>query len=180
MGQQNMQTAVFGGGCFWCGEAVFQRLQGVENVTAGYAGGTAKSPTYEQVSAEQTGHAEAIKIEYNPEIISYDTLLSVFFSTHDPTTLNRQGNDVGEQYRSAILYATEEQRQEAEQFIQKLEEDKAFQNSIVTELAPLQDFYEAEDYHQNYYNKNKQAPYCQLVIDPKIQKLQQKYSHLLR
>jgi len=165
MEQQTKEIAVFGGGCFWCGEALFQRLRGVQSVTSGYSG---------------EPRAEVIKLEYNPEVISYDTLLSVFFSTHDPTTLNRQGADVGEQYRSAIFYATDQQRKEAEQFIKKLTEDKVFKNPIVTEIKPLDNFNQAEEYHQEYYNRNKNAPYCQLVIDPKIQKLQQKYIHLLK
>jgi len=160
------EIAVFGGGCFWCGEAVFERLRGIEKVTSGYA-----------------EHAEVIRVEYDPKVISYEQLLSVFFSTHDPTTLNRQGNDVGTQYRSAIFYASEEQKQKAERFIQKLQEENppaGGENPIVTEVAPLGNFYEAESYHQQYYENNKQAPYCQLVIDPKIQKLQKQYSHLLK
>jgi len=174
------QTAIFGGGCFWCGEAVFQRLKGVHGVTSGYAGGTMENPTYQQVSSGATGHAEVIRVEYNPSEISYDTLLSVFFSTHDPTTLNRQGADIGEQYRSAIFYTTEEQRQETEQFIQKLAQDKTFKDPIVTELRPLGVFYQADASHQDYYNRNKDVLYCQAVIDPKIQKLQAKYAHLLK
>jgi len=180
MEQQNTQIAVFGGGCFWCGEAVFQRLKGVHGVTSGYAGGDMENPTYQQVSGGQSGHAEVIRVEYNPSEISYDTLLSVFFSTHDPTTLNRQGADIGEQYRSAIFYTTEEQRQETEQFIQKLAQDKTFKDPIVTGLRPLGTFYQADASHQDYYNRNKDAPYCQAVIEPKIQKLQTKYAHLLR
>ena len=153
------EIAVFGGGCFWCGEAVFTRLRGVEKVTSGYA-----------------EHAEVIRIEYNSNIITFEQLLSVFFSTHDPTTLNRQGSDVGTQYRSAIFYASKEQKQKAERFIQKLEA----QNPIVTELSPLKNFYEAESYHQKYYENNTQAPYCQLVINPKLEKLQKHYAHLLK
>ena len=175
-----MEVAVFGGGCFWCGEAVFQRLQGVQSVLSGYTGGSMGNPTYQQVSGGQTGHAEVIRVEYDPAQISYDTLLSVFFSTHDPTTLNRQGNDTGEQYRSAIFYTTEEQRQKVEQYMQKLAQDKVFKYPIVTELKPMSMFYEADASHQNYYNRNKDAPYCQMVIDPKIQKLQAKYAHLLK
>jgi len=174
------EIAVFGGGCFWCGEALFKRLRGVKSVIAGYAGGTIKNPTYEQVSGGQAGHAEVIKIEYDPSTISYGILLSVFFSTHDPTTVNRQGNDVGPQYRSAIFYTTERQREKAEKFIQKITGDKVFSNPIITEITPLDVFYEAEAYHQEYYDRNKDAPYCQMVIDPKIQKLQQKYAHLLK
>lgn len=178
-----IEIAVFGGGCFWCGEAVFVRLRGVEKVTSGYAGGatdSGKPPTYEQVCGGNTGFVEAIQIEYNSTVITFEQLLSVFFSTHDPTTLNRQGNDMGAQYRSAIFYATPQQKQAAEKFIQKLQEEKTYEKSIVTELNPLKNFYEAESYHQQYYENNKQALYCQLVIDPKIQKLQKQYSHLLK
>lgn len=163
MEKSKLQSAVFGGGCFWCGEALFERLRGVESVTSGYADGV-----------------EVIRVEYDPTIIAYDTLLSVFFSTHDPTTLNRQGNDVGPQYRSAIFYADEEQKKEAAKFIQKLQKQRVFENPIVTELKPLENFYEAEAYHQEYYQNNKEAPYCKVVIDPKIQKLQVKYAHLLK
>jgi peptide-methionine (S)-S-oxide reductase len=157
------EIAIFGGGCFWCGEAIFTRLQGVESVTSGYAGG-----------------AEVIRVEYDASVISYDTLLSVFFSTHDPTTLNRQGNDIGPQYRSAIFYMNEQQKEEAEKFIKKLEDDSVFKDPIVTEVSPLTDFSKAEESHQKYYERNKQAPYCQLVINPKIQKLQEKYAHFLK
>ena len=174
------EIAVFGGGCFWCGEAVFTRLHGVEKVTSGYTGGTKENPTYEQVCGGQTGHVEVIRVEYDPVVISYEVLLSVFISTHDPTTINRQGNDVGTQYRSAIFYVIPEQKQKAERFIQKLQEEKVYKDAIVTELAPLTNFYAAESYHQQYYENNKQAPYCQLVIDPKIQKLQKQYAHLLK
>jgi len=174
------EIAVFGGGCFWCGEAVFERLQGVKKATSGYTGGTKENPTYEQVCGGQTGHVEIIRVEYDPAVVSYEVLLAVFFSTHDPTTLNRQGNDVGTQYRSAIFYATEEQKQKAERFIQKLQEEKVYENPIVTELSPLKNFYEAESYHQQYYENNKQASYCQLVINPKLEKLQKQYSHLLK
>jgi len=180
------EIAVFGGGCFWCGEAVFSRLRGVEKVTSGYAGPSTRSarsgqvPTYEEVSTGNTGYVEVIRVEYISNIITFEQLLSVFFSTHDPTTLNRQGNDVGTQYRSAIFYTTPEQKQSAERFIQKLQEEKVYKDAIVTELAPLTNFYAAESYHQQYYENNKQAPYCQLVIDPKIQKLQKQYAHLLK
>ncbi|HZX49759.1 MAG TPA: peptide-methionine (S)-S-oxide reductase MsrA [Candidatus Paceibacterota bacterium] len=180
MASVQFQTAVFGGGCFWCGEAVFQRLKGVQSVTSGYAGGSMENPSYQQVSSGQTGHAEVVKVEYNPAVLSYDTLLSVFFATHDPTTMNRQGSDIGPQYRSAIFYTSEEQKMEAEKFMQKLADDKVFKAPIVTELKPLEAFYEADASHKDYYNRNKEAPYCQVVIDPKIQKLQEKYAHLLK
>jgi len=174
------ETIVFGGGCFWCVEAVFQRLKGVVSVISGYTGGEMKSPNYYAVAGGSTGHAEVIRVEYDPEVISFDTLLSVFFAFHDPTTLNRQGNDVGTQYRSAIFYTTLEQKGEAEKFIQKLEEEKTFSNKIVTEVVPLDTFYEAEEYHKNYYDNNPDQPYCQFMIDPKIAKLRAKFSHLLK
>jgi peptide-methionine (S)-S-oxide reductase len=174
------EIAVFGGGCFWCGEAVFERLKGVEKVTSGYAGGTKENPTYEQVCGGQTGHVEVIRVEYDLAVVPYEVLLAVFFSTHDPTTMNRQGNDVGTQYRSAIFYTTPEQKQKAAMFIQKLQEERVYTDLIVTELTPLANFYEAESYHQQYYENNKQAPYCQLVINPKLEKLQKQYSHLLK
>lgn len=171
------QIAVFGGGCFWCVEAVFGELKGVVSVLPGYAGGTTKNPTYEEVSTGKTGHAEAVKIEYNPDEISYDDLLTVFFATHDPTTLNRQGPDVGTQYRSIILYTTEDQKKAAEKFIKTLNESGP---KVVTEIKPLKDFYEAEDYHKRYYEKNKSAPYCQIVINPKLDKLKEKFHELLK
>jgi len=175
------QTAVFGGGCFWCTEAVFQRLRGVESVLPGYSGGHVANPSYEDVSNGTTGHAEATKIEFDPEQIKFSDLLNVFFATHDPTTLNRQGGDVGTQYRSSIFYMNEEQKQDAEQFIQGLETEGVFNKPIVTEIKLFDVFYEAEDYHQNYYNNNaSRNPYCSVVIDPKIAKLKQKFSHLLK
>jgi peptide-methionine (S)-S-oxide reductase len=162
------QTAVFGGGCFWCTEAVFGELKGILSVMPGYAGGTVKNPTYEHVSTGKTGHAEVIKIDYDPGKISYNDLLTVFFATHDPTTLNRQGADVGTQYRSAIFYTTESQEKEVEAFIKKLNDSGS---KVVTEVTPLDVFYEAEDYHKKYYLNNGSAPYCQIVINPKIEKL---------
>ncbi len=183
MQNQTLDAAVFGGGCFWCGEAVFSRLKGVEKVTSGYAGGSGssdKSPTYEQVCAGNTGYVEAIKIEFDPSVVSYEVLLSVFFSTHDPTTLNRQGNDLGTQYRSAIFYATEEQKKTAEEFMAQLQREGVYKDPIVTEISPLTNFYEAESYHQQYYENNKQVSYCQLVINPKLEKLQKQYAHLLK
>lgn len=175
---QNMhKIAVFGGGCFWCTEAVYSELKGVISVMPGYAGGTTPNPTYEQVCSGNTGHAEVIRIEYEPDKISYNDLLTVFFATHDPTTLNRQGGDVGTQYRSVILYTDETQKSEAEAFIKKLSEDG---EKVVTELKPLESFYEAEDYHRQYYLKNSSAPYCQLVINPKLEKLKEKFYALLK
>jgi peptide-methionine (S)-S-oxide reductase len=175
-----LKTAVFGGGCFWCTEAVFQRLQGVHSVTSGYSGGEMESPTYEQVSAGITGHAEAIKIEYDPEAIKYEDLLNVFFASHDPTTLNRQGNDVGTHYRSVIFYTDEEQREQAQKYIDKLSHDNTFKAPIVTEIKPVMKFFPAEGYHQNFYNNNGSYPYCSVVIDPKIAKLREKFAHLLK
>lgn len=172
------ELAIFGGGCFWCTEAIYQELKGVIAVKPGYAGGTTPNPTYEQVCTGKTGHAEAIQVEFNPEEVSYETLLTVFFGTHDPTTLNRQGGDTGTQYRSIILYTTPEQKTEAEAFIQAARKD--LDDPIVTEIKPLTKFYEAEDYHQNYYAKNVLQPYCQFVINPKLSKLKEKFSALLK
>ena len=172
------EIAIFGGGCFWCTEAIFQELQGVISVMPGYAGGTKPNPTYEEVCGGKTGHAEVTKIEYDPKKISYEDLLTVFFYTHDPTALNRQGADVGTQYRSAIFYANEQQKQQSTQFIQQLAADKAYDKPIVTEIRLLDKFYEAENYHQNYYQNNQNAPYCQLVIAPKLEKFRLKFENL--
>lgn len=178
------RTAIFAGGCFWCAEAIFNNLKGVVAVTPGYTGGPAmnarQAPTYEEVCTGKTGHAEAIKIEFNPEEIKYPDLLNVFFATHDPTTLNQQGNDVGTQYRSAIFYTSDEQRQEAEREVRELEAAKVFSSPILTELEPLDKFYEAEAYHKNYFARNPDQPYCQVVINPKIAKLRAKFAHLLK
>lgn len=174
------EIAVFGGGCFWCTEAVFEELEGVLSVTSGYAGGAMENPSYENVSSGRTGHAEVTRIEYDPAKISYQDLLTVFFYTHDPTTLNRQGADVGEQYRSMILYASETQKNLAESFIKELTVAKAYQNPIVTEVRPLEKFFEAEDYHQDYYKNNPDKPYCQVVIAPKVEKLRTRFKNLLR
>lgn len=177
----NQQMATFGGGCFWCTEAVFKRLKGVISVVSGYAGGNTsaggKNPNYEQVSTGATGHAEAIQITFDPEIISYDKLLAIFFATHDPTTRNQQGADIGTQYRSVIFYHTTEQKEQAE--AQKTAFDKAeeYSSPIVTEIVPYEAFYTAEEYHQNYYDQNPNAPYCQIVINPKIQKLLEKFNN---
>jgi len=173
------QTAVFAGGCFWCTEAVFERLRGVLAVMPGYCGGILPNPTYEAVCSGRTGHAEAVRIEFDPAQVSYRDLLTVFFATHDPTTLNRQGNDVGTQYRSAIFYTTEEQKRAAEAFIQELNAAREFPNPVVTELKPLEKFYEAEDYHREYYRRNSYQPYCQIVIAPKLSKLREKFQALL-
>ena len=173
-------VAVFGGGCFWCTEAVFDELRGVKSVVSGYAGGSTKNPTYEEVCGGRTGHAEVIKIEFDPGEIAFKDLLTVFFASHDPTTLNRQGNDVGTQYRSAIFYATEEQKREAEAFIKELIDSKSFGKPVVTTLEPLGEFYEAEDYHQKYYANNPYQPYCQYMIPPKLNKLHKQFGALLK
>lgn len=165
------QTAVFGGGCFWCTEAIFQGLRGVTSVMPGYAGGEIENPTYEQVSSGSTGHAEVIKIEFDPQAISFADLLDVFFALHDPTTKNRQGDDVGSQYRSAIFFTTPEQEKAAKEIIKK---------DYVTEVKPLDKFYQAEQYHHNYYNQNMGKPYCQVVISPKLAKLRQKFGKLVK
>ncbi len=168
------EHAIFGGGCFWCTEAFFQRLKGVKAVMPGYAGGSTPSPSYEQVCTGRTGHAEVIKIEFDPAVISYEDLLEVFFATHDPTTKDRQGNDRGTQYRSIILYASEGQKVAAEEAIAKFTPD--FPAPIVTEIKPLAEFYPAEDYHKNYYNENGAQPYCSFVISPKLAKFQKKFA----
>ena len=161
-----MEIATLGGGCFWCTEALFKRLKGVNSVMSGYAGGDLENPSYGKVSMGSTGHAETIQIEFDPAIISYAKILEVFWATHDPTTLNRQGADVGTQYRSVIFYHNDKQKEIAEKFKQP---------SFVTQIIPFDKFYKAEDYHQNYYDRNKEAPYCQIVINPKIQKLLEEF-----
>lgn len=178
--ENKLATAVFGGGCFWCTEAIFTRLKGVESVTSGYAGGHVPNPTYEQVSMGNTGHAEAIRIEFDPSVIQYNDLLNVFFALHDPTTLNRQGADVGEQYRSAVFYTSLEQKQQAEEFIKQLEDGEIFPDQIVTEVTALDKFWPAESYHQRYYEQNRDQTYCQVVINPKIAKLRAKFAPLLK
>jgi len=175
---KNLETVTFSGGCFWCTEAIFKRIKGVESVTSGYSGGKIENPTYEQVYSGTTGHAEAIQIEFDPKIISYEKLLEVFFKLHDPTTLNRQGNDVGTQYRSAIFYHGEKQKTQAEKA--KLKMQKIYRGKIVTEIVPFSNFYKAENYHQNYFENNKNAPYCQVVIDPKIQKLYKDFKDITK
>jgi peptide-methionine (S)-S-oxide reductase len=177
---QQKEVAVFGGGCFWCTEAVFDELRGVTSVVSGYAGGGLKNPSYEQVCSGRTGHAEVIRIEFDPEQIAFRDLLTVFFATHDPTTLNRQGNDVGTQYRSAVFYGTEEQRREAENFIKELEDAATFGKPVVTTLEPLSDFYKAEGYHQKYYANNPYQPYCQVMIPPKLNKLNKQFAELVK
>lgn len=173
-----IETAVFGAGCFWCVEAVFQSLHGVSSVLPGYAGGHTENPTYEEVSDGNTGHAEVAKIEFNPEVIKFSDLLNVLFATHDPTTVNRQGNDIGDQYRSVIFFASDEQKKLAEEFIKNAQ--KEFDSPIVTQVLPLGKFYLAENYHRDYYKNNPGNPYCQLVITPKLAKFRKKFSELLK
>lgn len=172
-------TAIFAGGCFWCTEALLKGLKGVISAEPGYIGGQIENPTYDQVCNGNTGHAEAVKIEFDPSIITFGELLSVFFNTHDPTTLNRQGNDVGTQYRSAIFYTSEEQKKEADDLIKMLNESGAYDAKVVTEVTPATTFYVAEDYHKDYYERNKDKTYCQIIIAPKLAKLQEKYHELL-
>ena len=174
-----LETATFGSGCFWCTEAFFERLRGVESVVSGYSGGHVENPTYEQVCAGWTGHAEVIQVGYDPAAITYPELLEVFWKTHDPTTLNRQGNDTGTQYRSAIFFHSDEQRQQAEHFKQKLGESGAYRDPIVTEIVPFEKFYAAEKYHQNYYESNPTQGYCSFVIRPKMEKFQQAFADKL-
>ncbi|MCS7012408.1 MAG: peptide-methionine (S)-S-oxide reductase MsrA [Chloroherpetonaceae bacterium] len=179
----NGQTEVMtvGGGCFWCVEAVFQRVEGVLKVESGYAGGTVPNPTYQQVCTGTTGHAEVVQVTFDPKKISYKELLEIFFRTHDPTTPNRQGNDVGPQYRSIILYHSEAQRQIAEEVIRETNAAKIWRDPIVTEVVPFTVFYKAEAYHQNYYNQNRlRNPYCIFVIDPKVEKLRKEYKAKLK
>lgn len=171
-----METAIFGGGCFWCTEAIFQKLKGVQTVTSGYAGGTVQNPSYERVSMGTTGHAEVIKIEFDPTTISYEDLLDIFWHVHNPTTLNKQGNDVGTQYRSIILYTSEEQRRKAERSLSKMSESGEFNKPIVTEIKALDKFYDAETYHKNYFQNNTLQPYCQVIIAPKLAHFLEKYS----
>lgn len=176
-----MEIMTVGGGCFWCVEAVFQRIDGVLKVESGYAGGTVPNPTYEQVCTGTTGHAEVVQVTFDPKKISYKELLDIFFRIHDPTTPNRQGNDVGPQYRSIILYHNDEQRRIAEEVIRETNAAKIWRNPIVTEVVPYTVFYKAEAYHQNYYNQNRlRNPYCIFVIDPKVEKLQKEYKNKLK
>ena len=171
----NNEIATLGGGCFWCTEAVFSELRGVERIESGYAGGTTPDPTYEQVCSGKTGHAEVVQITFNPRVISYKELLEIFFTVHDPTTLNRQGADVGTQYRSIILYHNDEQKAVAEQAISEVNSSKIWNRPIVTQVKPLETFYKAEEYHQQYFKQNPRQTYCQLVISPKVAKLRQHY-----
>ncbi len=176
---KNLQTAIFGGGCFWCTEAIFQKLRGVKSVLPGYAGGDKENPTYYEVAGRNTGHAEVIQFEYDPNLISYRDLLEVFFATHDPTTLNQQGYDKGPEYRSIILYNSGEQKAEAEKIIAELNEAHAYENPIVTEIKQLDKFYPAEPEHVDFYQNNPNSPYCQVIINPKIKKFKEKFASLI-
>ena len=175
-----MEIATFGNGCFWCTEAVFQRLDGVEKVVSGYMGGSLKNPSYEQVCSGTTGHAEVLQITYDPARVSYSELLDVFWATHDPTTLNRQGNDVGTQYRSVIFYHKDEQKELAQKSKKELDEAGAFGDPIVTIIEPASEFYPAENYHQDYFNRNGQQPYCNYVVRPKVDKFQKVFKNKLK
>lgn len=175
-----LKTATFGTGCFWCTEAVFEQLHGVRDVVSGYIGGKVANPTYEQVCSGMTGHAEAVEITFDPTEISYAQLLEVFWKTHDPTTLNRQGNDVGTQYRSAVFYHDEEQKELAEHYKEKLNNEKAFRDPIVTEITAASQFYPAEKYHQDYYRANPTQGYCSLVIRPKLEKFEKAFGDKLQ
>ena len=173
-------TATFGTGCFWCTEAVFQELKGVLKATSGYTGGTVANPSYEEVCSGTTGHAEALQIVYDPSVITFDELLEVFWEAHDPTSLNKQGNDVGTQYRSAIFYHNDEQKQKAEHYKTELNKSGAYDKPIVTEITAFSKFYPAEDYHQNYYNTHGSQPYCYLVIRPKVEKFEKVFAKKLK
>jgi peptide-methionine (S)-S-oxide reductase len=177
---ESLQIATFGNGCFWCTEAIFQNVEGVEKVESGYMGGKVKNPSYKEVCTGTTGHAEVLQVSYDPAVITYDELLEVFWKTHDPTTLNRQGNDVGTQYRSVVFYHNDDQRKLAEEYKKKLTEEKVFDDPIVTEITPAAVFYKAEDYHQNYYNLNGSAPYCAYVIQPKVEKFKKVFKEKLK
>lgn len=172
--------ATFAGGCFWCTEAVFLQLKGVDQVVSGYIGGAVENPSYQQICTGTTGHAEAIQITFNPEEIVFETLLEIFFATHNPTTLNRQGADVGTQYRSEIFYHSENQKELSEKYMKQLEKERIFDSAIVTQLSPASIFYLAEQYHQNYYQRNQEQSYCHYVITPKMNKLTDTFTPLLK
>ena len=180
MNMPTTETAILGGGCFWCVEAAIKQLKGIETVRSGYMGGQVANPTYQQVCSGKTGHVEVAEIVFDPAIISYGDLLHVFFTLHDPTTLNRQGNDVGEQYRSVIFYLNEEQKKIANEVIAELIRDKVFRDPIVTSVEPASTFYVAEDYHQDYFANNSMQPYCMFVVSPKVQKIREKYAQRLK
>ena len=176
---KKLEVAVLAGGCFWCLEAVYDQVSGVTDVVSGYAGGQSSNPTYKQVCSGDTGHAEVVRVAFDPALISYEEILGIFFSIHDPTMLNRQGADVGTQYRSAIFYNSENQKTAAEAMIRQLAEEKVWGKPVVTEVTPLDVFYPAEDYHQDYFARNPYQGYCQFVVAPKVSKFKKKYAHLL-
>jgi peptide-methionine (S)-S-oxide reductase len=177
--KESFQVATFGGGCFWCTEAIFQKINGVIRIESGYSGGSVNNPSYQQVCTGTTGHAEVIQITFNPELISYEQLLEVFFLTHDPTTLNQQGADIGTQYRSVIFYHDNDQKRIATQTKQKMQDSGQWSNPIVTEISPLGNFYSAEDYHQDYFNRNQNQPYCLFTIAPKLAKTEKLFGELI-
>ena len=178
--ERQLEVATFGAGCFWCVEAVFQELRGVETVVSGYTGGAVENPTYEQICTGKTGHAEVCQITYDPTQVTFKEMLEVFWKTHDPTTLNRQGNDKGTQYRSAVFFHTPEQKEQAEQYKQRLDESGAFENPIVTKIEPLTKFYSAELYHQNYFRQNPNQSYCAFLIRPKMEKFRKAFAGKLK
>lgn len=180
MNASKTETATLGGGCFWCLEAVFEMVRGVQKVVPGYSGGHVRSPSYEQVCTGATGHAEVVQVTFDPEVLPYEGLLGLFFASHDPTTLDRQGADVGPQYRSVVFYHTQEQEETARRVIARLEEEKGWEDPIVTEVKPFADFFPAEEYHRGYYRKNPNAAYCAVVISPKVAKLRREYSSRLK
>lgn len=180
MNSEHLAKATFGEGCFWCAEAVFEEVKGVKSVVAGYAGGHVKNPTYEQVSSGTTGHAEVARITYDPSVVSYRELLEVFWHTHNPTTLNRQGADVGTQYRSVIFYHNEKQKETAEESLKKTEKSGLWDDPIVTKIVPLKNYSKAENYHQNYYKNHPNAGYCSIVIAPKLKKFRKEFAYLLK
>jgi peptide-methionine (S)-S-oxide reductase len=177
---KKMELATFGSGCFWCSEAIFEKVNGVESVVSGYSGGKVKNPTYKEVCTGNTGHAEVVQITYNPKIITFKDLLEIFWKMHDPTTLNRQGADIGTQYRSVIFYHTDKQKEIAETYKKKLNEANIYKNPVVTEISPFESFYKGEDYHQEYYENNKAQPYCSFVITPKLEKFKKVFKEKLK
>ena len=180
MSSNAIELATIGGGCFWCTEAVFLEVKGVKNVVSGYAGGHVKNPTYEQVCGKKTGHAEVIQVSFDPSVISYREILEIFFGTHDPTTKDQQGGDVGSQYRSAVFTHSPEQAQVARELMAELERDQTFGAPLVTEVEPITEFYSAEQYHQRYFERNAAQPYCAAVVSPKVSKFRKKFAHKLR
>lgn len=178
--EHGLSLATFAGGCFWCTEAVFLEIKGVKKIIPGFTGGIIKNPAYREVTTGRTGHAEAIQITFNPEEVSYEDLLEIFFATHDPTTLNRQGNDVGTHYRSEIFFHNDEQKEKANAYVAALTDEKVFSSPIVTRITPASSFYEAEDYHVNYYRQNTSQPYCQYVISPKVDKVRKLFKDKLK